>query len=123
MADSPTSRTLQLLRAANYTAGGVEKWIPQTKQRIDLFGFIDLGALHKDDRGLLGVQATSGSNHAARRTKIMSIPAARLWCECGNRLWIVSWTKSGAKGKRKLWTPRIEKLGAGDFDDAHPEAA
>lgn len=107
---SPTARTLKFLRSAGHIAAVVEKWIPQTKQRLDLYGFIDVVAMHPDSQGLLGVQATSGAHHSERCNKILGIPAAVLWLRTGNRIWVVSWTKKGVKGKRKLWQPRIEPI-------------
>ena len=35
----------------------------------------------------------------------------------GNRIVLVSWSKRGAAGKRKLWTPRIEEVTLGMFPD------
>ena len=117
MKTSPTQRTLAFLRAAGHTVAITEKWNQFSKTRQDLFGFLDLVALHPGDKGVLGVQTTSGTNHAARLTKLLAIPAAKLWVETGNRLWVMSWSKCGARGKRKLWTPRIEKVEIGQFSE------
>ncbi len=113
MAESPTSRTLALLRSAGLTAAVVEKWIPQTKRRKDLFDVIDVIALDPRQYGCLGVQATSGPNHAARVRKLLSSAAAELWVRCGNRLQVISWAKQG-KG-RKLWLPKITDVTLGLF--------
>jgi len=69
MTVSPTQRTLNLLRKEGYTAQVAEKFIVWTKRRIDLFGFIDVIALHPNKKGVLGVQTTSGSNLANRIAK------------------------------------------------------
>jgi len=113
---SPTSRTLQYLRDDGMLAGVVEKWIPKVKQRVDLFGFIDIVAIRPGKDGCLGVQATSRSNVAARRTKILGLNPARVWLQTGNRIWIVGWSKKGAKGKRKLWTPSVSVVTLEDFE-------
>ena len=119
---SPTQRTLELLRAAGMTCAITERWNQYAKVRQDLFGFIDVLAMSTKlgpmdtTSGLLGVQTTSGANHASRRTKILSLPAAKQWVLLGNRIWVLSWSKTGAKGKKKQWTPRIESLQLGDFE-------
>jgi hypothetical protein len=113
---SPTSRTLNWLRKVGYTVGVVEKFNSFTKQRIDLFGFIDIVAIDGLYEGCLGVQATSGSNAASRRTKIISLDTARRWLAAKNRIWVVGWSKKGAKGKRKLWTPSVSVVTLEDFE-------
>lgn len=118
MKESPTQRTLKFLRAAGNTCAITERWNPHSKTRQDLFGFIDVVAMHPQEKGILGVQTTSGSNHAARRSKILDLPAARLWLETGNRLWVISWEKKGKAGKRKLWEPRIQAVTLADFAEA-----
>ena len=72
---SPTARTLDWLRKAGYLADVAEKWIEVTKQRKDLFGFIDVVAIGGGEQGVLAVQSTSASNHASRVTKILGIAA------------------------------------------------
>lgn len=115
---SPTARTLEWLRRAGYSAGVVEKWIPQMRRRVDLFGCIDIVAVGGGETGALGVQATSGSNHASRVAKILAIPEAEQWVEAGNRLWVMSWAKRGQRGKAKRWEPRIETVTIGMFEEA-----
>ena len=112
---SPTARTLDYLRKKGYTAGVVERYNSFTKQRHDLFGCIDIVAIHPDRTGCLGVQATSGSNGSSRVAKIVSSPAAKLWLASGNALWVVVWSQKGAKGKRKLWTPGFYTIYSEDF--------
>lgn len=65
---SPTARTLAKLRKEGWLAWVVEKWIPQTQQRSDLFGFIDVLAIRGDET--LAVQSTSRSNVSGRVKKI-----------------------------------------------------
>lgn len=113
---SPTARTLTWLRKQGLKAGVVEKWIPQTKQRLDLFGFIDIVAIGKVSDGCIGVQATSASHVAARRTKILSLDLAHDWLKAKNRIWVVGWSKMGKVGKRKLWTPSVSDITLEDFE-------
>jgi len=115
---TPTARTLAFLRAAGFVSEVVEKWNPHSKTRHDLYSCIDVICLRPGEQGLLGVQATSGTNHAARVQKILAEPKARLWIEAGQRLWVISWQKRGARGKRKVWEPRVEKIEIGMFEGA-----
>lgn len=89
----------------------VERWNAHAHIRQDLFGCIDLVALDEKTPGVVGVQATSGSNHNHRVTKIVAEPLAELWVRCGNRLMVISWAKKGPRGKRKVWTARMEEIG------------
>lgn len=124
---SPTSRTLDLLRKEGFVAAVVEKWIPQARQRKDVFGFGDIIAI-KPRCGGLGcsataagnvnfckcgtwlVQCTSGSNHSSRVAKVLAIPEARMWIMVGNRISVVSWTKRGNR-----WQPRWQEILLQDF--------
>ena len=106
---SPTQRALKQLRDLGFTCGIVEKWNMHTKQRQDLFGCIDLICV-RDGVGIVGVQATSGTNHSARREKSIAEPRLREGLEAGGRFEIVSFSKRGERGKRKLWTMRREEL-------------
>lgn len=106
MATSPTQRSLKHLRDQGYTCAITEHWNSFIKRRQDLFGFIDLVAIHKDHPGVMAIQTTSGSNVAARIEKILGVEESRTWLEAGNRLVVHGWAKRGARGKRKLWTVR-----------------
>lgn len=105
---SPTARSLQRLREMGYRAQVVEKWNPFAKVRQDLFGG-DVLAL-KPGEPVLIVQATTGANHAARRTKLEAAGFIALWKGAGASLEIWSWAKQGPKGKRKTWTLRREAV-------------
>lgn len=100
---SPTARTLKMLREQGWMCDVVEKWNAYAKVRIDLFGVIDIVAICGGVTA--GIQATSGSNHSARRRKIEGEVKAKRWQEAGNELWIVSWSK-----KENRWRPRVEFL-------------
>ncbi len=69
-----------------------------------MFGFIDVTAIRSTENGVLGVQATSGSNITARIKKSLVIPELKIWLEAGNRFEVWGWKKKGKRGKRKLWT-------------------
>ena len=68
MSVSPTQRALKHVRSLGYTAQVVEKWNMHAKVRHDLFGCIDILAI-RHGMPVLGIQATSHSNLAARVKK------------------------------------------------------
>ena len=117
---SPTARTLDECRARGWPAQVVERYNRFARRRIDLFGVIDLVAI--TPAGILGIQATSGSNHASRRSKIADEPRAKAWLEAGGLLAVWTYAKRGAHGKRKLWTLREEPIGLELFDVARETA-
>ena len=114
---TPTARTLAELKRRNLTAQVVEHTVPRVRIKRDLFGVIDILVMNpsNSNAGILGIQATSGTNHAARRAKILAEPRALEWLRCGGRLQVWSWSKKGPRGKRKLWTVRVEEILATDF--------
>ena len=101
---SPTQRSLKWLRANGLTAQVVERFNSFSKTRIDLFSFIDIVAMGSS--GIVGVQATSSSNLAARITKITEEPKARMWLESGGQIEAHGFAKQGAQGKRKVYVMR-----------------
>lgn len=94
MAASPTQRSLARARKLGWLPAVVERWNPHARIRQDLFGFLDLVALDGEP-GLLGIQATSSSNAAARVRKIQDLEsdAPRRWLEAGNRIEVWGWKK------------------------------
>lgn len=100
----PSARSLEECRKHGWKAQVVEKFIPQTRLRKDLFGCIDIVALDGKP-GVLGIQATSTSNMSSRLQKICAecTDEMRTWLEAGNRLSVWGWAKRGPAGKRKFW--------------------
>jgi len=117
---TPTGRSLALLREMGYEAEVVERWNRFSKTRHDLFGCIDIVACHPDF-GILGVQATTTSNAAAREKKSLAEPRLLTWLQAGGRFSVHGWAKRGAKGQRKLWTLSERKIDLGTLQ-AHLEA-
>jgi hypothetical protein len=107
--NTPTSRCLAHARKQGWPAGVTERWNPAVKIRHDLFGWIDLVVLREG--AIVGVQATSGPNHASRVDKVAGLCAP--WCDSGGLAEVWSWSKRGARGKRKLWTLRVEQVEPG----------
>jgi hypothetical protein len=86
---TPTSRTLEWCRKNGWMASVVEKWVPKARIRQDLFDCIDIVACTPG--GIVGIQTTSASNHAARRTKAQASEKMAAWCRSGGKFWVVSW--------------------------------
>jgi hypothetical protein len=105
---SPTSRSLQHAKKLGWHAQVVERWNQYARVRQDLFGCIDVLAIAGDK--LIGIQATSGNNHASRVAKALKEPRLRAWLAAGALFEVWSWAKQGKAGKRKLWTLRREPL-------------
>lgn len=88
---TPTQRSMELLRKDGYHVEVVEKWNSFTKTRKDLWGFIDLLAIRRDE--VLAVQVTSGSNMSARRRKIAEHDLVGKVREAGIRIELHGWLK------------------------------
>lgn len=111
----PTQRSLNLLREQGYTVYIVEHYNAYAKVRRDLFGFIDVAAIHPNKRGVLGVQTTTGSNLAARIAKAEALPAYKIWLKAGNAVEFHGWRKIRTKGKMKTWQPIIRRIDLSEF--------
>ena len=111
---SPTSRVMEALRKAGGIVGIVERYNSFSRTRSDLFGFLDLLCLQ--GQKIVGIQCTSGSNHAARVKKAMAIPELKDWLATGAAFEIWSWTrrtgynKDGSKAKVKRWQARVQQI-------------
>ena len=105
---TPTQRTLAECRKRGWIAQVVERWNPHARIRQDLFGCIDIVALTPE--GILGIQACAGSSHAARMTKALGEERMHRWRIAGGKFQVWSWSKRGARGKRKVWTLREEAV-------------
>jgi hypothetical protein len=108
VASSPTQRTLAECRRLGYQAAIVERWNPHAKIRSDLYQFVDVLAL--GDGATYAIQTTSTPHLADRKAKIEGLPTLAAVLASG---WLVEcwgWAKRGARGKRRLWTLRRERL-------------
>jgi len=92
---TPTQRTLAYLREQGYLCAVVEHWNSWARIRQDLFGFIDILAIKKDET--LAVQCTS-TGVAARVKKIQESEYLSRVREAGWKILIVGWRKN-SKGK------------------------
>lgn len=100
---SPTARTLKHLRERGSIVQVVERWNAHARRRVDLFGIIDIIALH--DGAIVGIQATSRSNHSARVQKSLAEPRLVEWLKCGGKYQVASWGKL-----RGRWTLRVDSI-------------
>ena len=115
---SPTARTLALLREQGWDVENRQTWLPRAKRFRDAWGFADLEAMHPASPGVLLVQVTTGTNHAARKRKILAEPRARLALQCRNRIQVISWRLWHRGRPRPRWEPRVEELTLADFPAA-----
>ena len=91
---SPTQKSLKELRSAGYIAQVVEKWNPFAKVRQDLFGVIDIVAVHPDLIGVLGVQCTTKAHIKERLAKANAEPKLQVWLKAKNRFVVHGWEKN-----------------------------
>lgn len=119
---SPCARSMAALRKLGYTVAVVERWNAYVKIRQDLFGFIDLVAIHPDQKGVLGIQATSQTNVSKRVKKCLESPHFKTWIRAGNGFCVDGWVKKGAKGKRQLWEVSQRWLNLSDLSSPSTEA-
>lgn len=110
---TPTARTLEYLRKLGYHAGMVEQRIPKTFITRDFMNWCDL--IYLTQSNIVGVQVTSGANHASRRAKILAEPRALAWINAGGIIEVWSWAKQGSRGARKAWKLRTEEIVREDF--------
>lgn len=108
MPTSPTARTLAFLRESGATCQKVEYWNPFGRNRVDLFGCIDIVAI--DQRQIIGIQATSADNLSHRWVKACAEPRLRNWLEAGGRFEIWVWSKRGPRGAPKTWQLSVRKM-------------
>lgn len=124
MGMSPTQLTLREARARGWLVEVVERWNPYASIRQDLFGIIDIVAV--GDCGVLGIQATSRTNHSARLQKAMESENLQKWLEGGGKFEVWSWGKRERKGKERwcshkgdrcgcVWVPRTTEILQEDY--------
>lgn len=99
---SPTQRTLAEMRKRGYElVQVVEHWNQFARRRIDLYGIIDVVCVGGPSNDIVGVQATSGTNVAARVTKILESDAIQVLRRVGIKVLVQGWRKN-AKGRYEL---------------------
>ena len=113
---TPTQRTTLLLRERGGYCTITERWNPFAKCRTDLMGFADILWLTPMNRAV-AVQCTTGENVSKRIDKILALPQAKHWLDCGNRILVIGWRKLKVKrgGKQVTWEPREVWVEVEDF--------
>lgn len=99
---SPTARSLAECKKRGWPVQVVERYNQYARRRVDLFGVIDIVAITPE--GILGIQATSGSNHSSRVNKALEEPRLHAWLKAGGRFQVWSWSKRG-----RFWELRDEE--------------
>lgn len=103
---TPTTRTIGYLESRGWIVDIAER--RQGPITRDLFGCIDLVAVHPTLREVLFVQVTSNNgngNFAARLAKTIAQPTTALLLQAGVRIEVWGWKDQAAE-------PRIERLSA-----------
>ena len=102
---SPTQKTLARLRKENYDLVAItEHWNSFARIRQDLFGIIDILAIHKGDT--IAIQVTSYSNISARVKKITESPSIGFIRDAGWTILVEGWKKE----KNGRYTSKIVDL-------------
>lgn len=96
MSLTPTKLTLRKLREDGWPlVEVVEHWNPHARVRQDLFGFVDVIAVRRDET--LAVQTTTAGNVSARVRKIADHPNVGAVREAGWRIVVHGWAKQAGK--------------------------
>jgi len=125
-----TPLTREWLRKQGYLVATVEQWQmwddpqekkclacghqPEIKIRSDLFGVFDLIGFHPTDPKVIVVQTTTGSNHSARKLKVLASMEAKLVLLAGVQVLVQSWTKD----VEERWRSREEWITLADYKQA-----
>ena len=100
-------RTVKLYEKQGWLVGNVE--CKQGKFSRDLFGFADLigfkASWARSCPSVVLIQVTSGSNHAARRSKIVDNTMAFSLSFVGVGTHLVSWSMPASS---RVYVPRVE---------------
>ena len=107
---TPTARTLAYCKKHGLKVANASWWNSFARRRMDTFGMLDLWAWYPGSRTLVGVQVCAGSSHAARRKKIRENEWYPRLIAVGIPIEVWSWSKCGARGKRKTWELRREAV-------------
>jgi hypothetical protein len=101
---SHKQRAKEMLEALGWTVADVEKWLPRTNIRVDLFGFADLLCVNAGQTlavQVCALRSSGGGDIAIHQTKMLAEP--RL-CECLDAGWLV-----------ELWGIRREPNSRGEL--------
>ena len=102
----PTERTLKAFREMGFAVGIVERYINFTRQRIDLFGIIDIIAIRQGE--IIGIQSC-GQAFSSHLKKMNESEYTEKWLASGAGLQLWGWRKVKKKrgGKAMVYKPRV----------------
>jgi hypothetical protein len=109
---TPSARSIREAKKRGWEIDSVERRLTRFVTK-DYLGVIDLIALTPDGR-TIGIQATSGANHAARVAKVKAEPRVARWFRCGHTIEVWSWRRAKPRGKRSRWSLRVETVLPGE---------
>lgn len=114
MATRSWQRTAEYYRALGYMVAKTE--YHSRGSRHDLMGFVDGIAYGIGHTIYLQACGRDWGEHLTKITGPCREKAVRVLM-AGNRLVLIGWRKTGPRGRRKTWQPRIHEFGLDDFLD------
>lgn len=108
--ESYLERSMKVLKRHGFMVQKVETFNQFGNVRQDLFGFIDILAIHPS-YGTVGVQVCGPGDFAEHMDKLLGSrrEALMLWLLAGNKAVLVGWRKLKASG----WTARVVEFELG----------
>ncbi len=100
--------TGRFFKARKFDYEYLQHWNHFSRTRHDAKKFIDLMAW-RPDYGSVVVQACNKHDHSAHIKKLCTHGAAIRYVEGRGNFYLFTWRKVGAKGRRQLWQPKIER--------------
>ncbi|MBW1953231.1 MAG: hypothetical protein JRI66_09140 [Deltaproteobacteria bacterium] len=83
----------------------MERWIPQARRRLDLFGFADVVALVPGRQGTTYLQLTTAPHGRERLRKVLDCSNVKQVLLAGNHVEVWEWRKVRRNGRR-VWDAR-----------------
>ena len=114
MPKSFNPRSVLLLRKRGYIAENTEHWNAHAKVSQDLYGFVDVIGVRKEE--LVLVQTTSWTAMSSRLKKVRQSEAARwLITVPGVRIVLHGWKKTKTEGGAVRWKVKEQEVTVTDF--------
>lgn len=113
-------RTTEIFKKHDFIVQKVEYYNAHGGNRVDLFGFIDVLALHPSE-GAIGVQVC-GKDWSEHIKKMTGPRKEELihWLLAGNRCILIGWRRLKSRGNK--YTPRVKEFTLeADFPEITPE--
>lgn len=105
--NTPSQRTIALMKKEGYMTAVAEKFNTFAKVRQDMYKWIDIMAIHSEKREIVGIQTTTASNLAARVAKAVAKREFKTWLLAGGVAEFHGWElKNNDKKTKKTWQCR-----------------